>query len=362
MIPRENSKNKFFVHKLLDWHAAENNRQLPWKNEKDPYKIWLSEVILQQTRAEQALPYYLGFVEQYPDVQALASAPDENVFRLWQGLGYYNRCRNLLTTARFISKELGGVFPDSYEGILLLKGVGVYTAAAIASFAYGLPHAVVDGNVYRVLSRFFLIETPYDTTAGKREFARLADDMLPKEDSAAYNQAIMDLGATVCFPRKPDCVNCPVASKCEAARTGLQSTLPVKSKKITVKRRFFYYILFFCDGNLLLRKRTENDIWANLYEPYLAEITNGKDFDVQIILNQIVGKTNREVEAENCGFSTQRLTHQLIEAHFYSVRIFDEKINVGDGYEWVPLTKLSQYAFPKTILLFLKKNNIYKFY
>src|SRR5690606_265290 len=265
------AQQQYFTRRLMHWHATHNDRSLPWKEEKDPYKIWLSEIILQQTRAQQGLPYYIKFTEAYPKVKDLATAAEEEVFRLWQGLGYYNRCRNMLATARYIHTELGGKFPRSFEEIQNLKGVGAYTAAAIASFAYGLPHAVVDGNVYRVLSRYFGIDKPIDSTAGKKEFTKLADALLDKTGSAGYNQAIMDLGATVCKPASPDCDGCPLAEKCFARANGLIADLPVKSKKLTIKTRHFHYILFLHDGHLWIRKRTEKDIWQNLHEPFLIE-------------------------------------------------------------------------------------------
>ncbi len=210
------------------WHKEENTRSLPWKNETDPYKIWLSEIILQQTRAEQGLNYYLNFIKNYPTICDLANAIDDDVFRHWQGLGYYNRCKNMLATARFICEQKNGVFPNDYEEILALKGVGAYTAAAIASFAFGLPHAVVDGNVYRVLARYFGIENAIDSTLGKAKFAQIADELLDKKNPAAYNQAIMDLGATVCTPKNPRCEICPLSKNCVALKSDLIYFFPVK--------------------------------------------------------------------------------------------------------------------------------------
>ena len=223
-----------FTKSLLDWHRTRNDRSLPWKNEKDPYRIWLSEIILQQTRAEQGIPYYLRFIEKYPDVASLAEAADEDVFRLWQGLGYYNRCRNLLVTARYVHNELEGQFPESYEGLLRLKGVGAYTAAAVASFAFGLPQAVLDGNVYRVLSRYFAVDAIPGTTIGRKRFQNLADLCLEPEASGAYNQAIMDLGATICTPLSPGCEQCPLAKRCQARTRGLTELLPVKTKNLSL--------------------------------------------------------------------------------------------------------------------------------
>jgi len=212
-----------------------NNRAMPWKGEKDAYKIWLSEIILQQTRVEQGWDYYNRFIERFPQIQLLADAKDEEVFKLWEGLGYYSRCKNLLATARFITQEKRGIFPSAYKDILHLKGVGPYTAAAIASFAFNLPHAVVDGNVSRVLSRFFGIATPIDSTAGKQEFTALAQALLDQQSPGIYNQAIMDFGATICKPQLPLCADCPLQAECTAFQTGKISDLPVKEKKLQKK-------------------------------------------------------------------------------------------------------------------------------
>src|SRR5215218_589494 len=213
-----------FVKGLLQWNKTANHRQMPWKGEKDPYKIWLSEIILQQTRVEQGLGYYQRFVQIFSNVHALAQAPEQQVFKLWEGLGYYSRCKNLIASAKYISGELGGVFPKTYEEIVALKGVGPYTAAAIASFAYNLPYAVLDRNVFRVLSRIFAIDTPIDTTEGKKVFSALAQEALDKETPGAYNQAIMDFGATVCKP-VPECVHCFFKMACRAFLQNKQAAL-----------------------------------------------------------------------------------------------------------------------------------------
>ena len=306
-----------FSKRLLEWHHQYNTRTLPWKGVKDPYKIWLSEVILQQTRAMQGLPYYLNFIEKWPNVNALAAADDEDVFRVWQGLGYYSRCKNMLATARIIANEYGGVFPDRYIDIIALKGVGAYTAAAIASFAFGLPHAVVDGNVYRVLSRYLGISDSIDTTHGKKLFTSVADKMLYEEDSAAYNQAIMDLGATVCTPAKPTCNSCPLQTGCYAYRNDVINDLPVRTKKIVVKNRYFGYVVLECNDEIWLRKREAGDIWENLFEPYLLEHT--EPISTDWIKNALTQTEYKESTIEYIGSEKQRLTHQLI--HFYFFRI-----------------------------------------
>ncbi|MBA3828580.1 MAG: A/G-specific adenine glycosylase [Taibaiella sp.] len=351
----EEQKARYFTKELVAWHKTVNDRSLPWKNEKDPYRIWLSEILLQQTRALQGLPYYLRFTEDYPNVKKLAQANEEEVYRLWQGLGYYNRCKNLLATAKYISDELNGVFPDTYEGLLLLKGIGPYTAAAIASFAYGSPHAVTDGNVYRVLARYLGIETPYDTTEGKKLFAQNADRLLNKKDSGSYNQAIMDLGATVCTPANPKCPECPVSKYCVALHEGLTELLPVRSKKTTVKNRYFHYLLLHTGDKLWIHKRTGKGIWENLYEPLLIE--NSEKLNAKALLVHPEFAALRTVALpEYKGTVKQRLTHQLIETHFFSIRYENELDIASKDGKWVKITALKKYAFPKTVLSFLENN------
>lgn len=262
---------RFFCQQLFSWHAG-HRRPLPWKGERDPYKVWLSEIILQQTRVEQGLPYYERFTATYPTVRRLAEAPLDEVLKLWEGLGYYSRARNMHAAARHIASELHGIFPDTYAGIRALPGVGDYTAAAIASFVFGLPHAVLDGNVYRVLARFFGIETPVDTPAAKREFQALAQQLLDPERPGAYNQAIMDFGAGHCTPRQPACATCPLAERCVALQTGAVQRLPAKNRASAKQQRFFVYAVFFQGKNVWVRKRDADDIWKNLFEFPLLEL------------------------------------------------------------------------------------------
>lgn len=353
-----NNIKKYFTKQLTDWHANDNMRDLPWKSEKDPYRIWLSEVILQQTRALQGLPYYLRFTEKYPTVNALAAASDEEAFRLWQGLGYYNRCKNMLATARLIVSEHEGKFPDTYEQLLTLKGIGPYTATAIASFAFGVPRAVVDGNVYRVLSRYFAIATPFDTTEGKKEFAGLAQELLDTEHSAAYNQAIMDLGATVCTPRNTKCDICPVSQNCMARRQQTITLLPVKSKKQKVRKRYFNYLLLRWKDTLWIHKRTGNDIWENLHEPYLIETEQPIDIESLAKHNSLKKINVRTPVLIHEGSTTQRLTHQVIEARFFSIHLKNSPGITDDDGMWLPLSELNKTAFPKTVVSFFK-NNLY---
>ena len=348
----------FFTKSLTAWHATTNNRSLPWKSEKDPYKIWLSEVILQQTRALQGLPYYLRFTEAYPTIQDMAATDDELAFRLWQGLGYYNRCKNMLATARYITGELGGSFPTGYEELLQLKGIGPYTAAAIASFAFGLPHAVVDGNVYRVLARYFGIDIPFDTTDGKKAFSSLAQELLDKKDSAGYNQAIMDLGATICTPRNPLCDQCPLQKKCIAYHDGLITILPVRSKKQSVRKRYFHYLMLKWKDTIWIHKRTGSDIWENLYEPYLIE--NSGALNMKELLKHEGFKemniTYSDIKYE--GSMTQRLTHQVIATRFFSINLAKKPKTTDLNGRWADINSLKKTAFPKTLVSFLE-NNLY---
>ena len=250
---------------LLQLWAAAHPRPMPWKGIRDPYKIWLSEVILQQTRVEQGLPYYERFVAAFPTVMDLARAPQDAVYKLWEGLGYYSRARNMHAAAQTVATVFHGQFPDTYQGIRSLKGVGDYTAAAIASFAYDLPYAVLDGNVYRVLARWMGLDTPIDSTEGKQVFSKLAQDVLDKAFPARHNQAMMDFGATWCTPKLPKCGDCPFQDICTAYQTKRVDVLPVKSKKLIKKERFFVYLVFKKNGNTFLQKREAKDIWQNLW-------------------------------------------------------------------------------------------------
>ena len=289
---------KKFSTILLKWNRETNSRQMPWKGEKDPYRIWLSEIILQQTRVEQGLDYYNNFTRVYSDIHKLAAAPDDQVFKLWEGLGYYTRCRNLIHTARYISKELDGKFPDNYVDIKALKGIGPYTAAAISSFAFNLPHAVVDGNVFRVLARIFNIKIPVDTTQGKKFFSELAEKLLDRNEPAQYNQAIMDFGAIICKPVNPACEQCVFNKECYAFQNGVVDQLPVKEKKIRIKTRWFYYLVLEHKNKLYIRQRQGKDIWQQLFEFPLLE--SDLELDENRIYelakkNKLIGKSNYEV-------------------------------------------------------------------
>jgi len=349
-------KNGDFTRILLKWHKSQNFREMPWKGEKDPYKIWLSEVILQQTRVEQGWAYYEKFLAAFPTVHDLASAPEQKVFKQWEGLGYYTRCRNLIATAKKIDTGFNGRFPSIYKEILSLKGIGPYTAAAIASFAFNLPHAVVDGNVTRVLARYFGISTPIDTTAGKKQFTELADALLDPLQAGIYNQAIMDFGATVCTPRNPLCTSCVQQANCVARQKGQTNQLPVKTKNIQKKQRFLYYFIVESPGDkLYIRERTGKDIWEGLYEFILLETnktTAPEDalrsdfirqlFEGQALTVKYISRVYR-----------QELSHQTLRGQFITVSLKKPLPGLKD-YLLVPKSALTEYAFPKFINAWLQ--------
>ncbi|MDD3321726.1 MAG: A/G-specific adenine glycosylase [Paludibacter sp.] len=308
---------------LIKWYN-QNKRELPWRNINDPYKIWISEIILQQTRVIQGRNYYLRFIERFPSVKQLAEAEEDEVLKYWQGLGYYSRARNLHKAANQIMTQYDGNFPKDYSNVLTLSGVGVYTAAAICSFAYNQPYAVLDGNVYRVLSRLFGIETPIDSGAGKKEFQKIAGKLLSIENPAEYNQAIMEFGALQCVPSSPNCENCPLISMCKAFELQLVNVLPVKSKKTTVTHRFFNYIFIQYNETTFLQKRTAKDVWQNLYEFPLIE-TDKLLTVTELFQNENFNSLFRDVNEIDIVQITNPmkhvLSHRVINAQFISVSI-----------------------------------------
>lgn len=349
---------KFFVHRLAQWYAL-HARELPWRNIRDPYRIWISEVILQQTRVAQGYDYYQRFITRFPNVEALAKASEDEVLRLWEGLGYYSRARNLHAAAQQVMER--GHFPTDYAGVRALKGVGDYTAAAICSFAYGLPTAVVDGNVYRVLSRFFGIATPIDSTQGKRDFAALAQQLLP-EDAAAHNQAIMDFGALQCTPKSPDCSACPLAERCAAWGEGKVESYPVKAKKVAVTTRHFVYLFLSRRHEdrpqLLIERRPKGDIWAGLYQPLLLEF-DVPPTDVQLLahptLQALVGKDTTLLPLAK-GLRHQ-LTHRLLLVDAYLLRLDAEQLPPHDmltHFQAIEEREMPSFAFPRLIHLILQ--------
>ena len=348
----------FFTKRMIEWNRTENDRSMPWKGEKDPYRIWISEVILQQTRVEQGWAYYERFIARFPDVQALATAKDEEVFKYWEGLGYYSRCRNLLFSARFIHQELGGKFPTTYAGIAALKGIGPYTAAAIASFGFGLPHAVVDGNVIRVLSRFFGLDIPVDQPASRKLFFERADELLDKKNPAEYNQAIMDFGATICKPRIPLCESCPMQSSCKAYALGMVDQLPLKAKKLEKKKRFLHYLILEYKGSLFLRKRVDKDIWQNLFEFYLIEddaLLDAQKLLKKPVITSILKKSSFQL-IESSASRRQVLSHQALEGRFFHLRL-NAKPKLPEEFIAVPQAEINQYPFPRFIQAYMEEKS-----
>ena len=338
-----------FVRGLLEWNLKHNEREMPWKGVKDPYKIWLSEIILQQTRVDQGLKYYQNFINRFPDVHTLAEAGDSEVFKYWEGLGYYSRCRNLLASARYISKQLSGRFPDDYESILELKGVGSYTAAAIGSFAFNLPYAVLDGNVYRVLSRIFNIELAVDSAIGKKYFSALSQQLLPMDQAGIYNQAIMDFGAVICKPR-PDCSHCFFSGSCKAFQLGKQLILPLKEKKLKIRKRWLNYFIITWRDEILIRQRSGRDIWSQLYEFVLIEtdvLSNQSALEKMLSEQFGVELTGR---IKSLGTLEQKLTHQFIHFTFFEIHL--HKKNNVSGYNWVKKSELGKFAFPRSLQQF----------
>ena len=354
---RDQNTNKlhFFSPILLKWNKEKNDRQMPWKGEKDPYKIWLSEVILQQTRVEQGLKYYEKFITAFPDVHQLANAHERSIYKCWEGLGYYTRCKNLIVTAQNVSKNLKGRFPDNYDEIKKLKGIGPYTAAAIASFAFNEQRAVVDGNVFRVLARIFGIEEPIDSTKGKKAFNALAGKLLDKKNPALYNQAIMDFGAVVCKP-VPICEHCPFKQKCEAFLNDKIFSLPVKGKKVLIKRRWFNYVLLEYKEKFAVRQRHAKDIWHNLFEFLLVE--SGKEFGEKEIVKEAkkkkwIGANSYEIEYVS-PVCKQQLSHQLIKGRFTKLKLH-RKPELPPDILWIRKKELKKYAFPMFINQHLRK-------
>lgn len=382
-----------FANTIISWFR-ENGRALPWRETRDPYAIWLSEIILQQTRIAQGWEYWERFMTQYPTVEDLAAAYEDEVLKLWQGLGYYSRARNLHTAAKQIVAL--GHFPDTLEGIKQLKGVGDYTAAAIGSFAFDIPAAVVDGNVYRVLARYFGIDTPINSTQGKKEFAALAQSLLPSSKAsvslssfspasdfqsslslvAAYNQAMMDFGAIQCTPQSPKCLLCPLAETCEAMRTNRVAELPVKQKTMKVKTRHLSYIYIRCKGETAIHRRGEGDIWQGLWEPF-----NASD-----IADACASPSSAQASLSSTKFSTSLtklssfkkelaadlhlsnvdalqllaqdvkhvLTHRILLADFYLLET-EARPQLPDDYIWIKEEEIEDYGIPRLIELLLEK-------
>jgi A/G-specific adenine glycosylase len=345
----EVSTKRFPNRKLLDWYDR-SKRDLPWRETSDPYRIWLSEIILQQTRVDQGLPYYNRFVQQFPTVAELALASEDDVLKLWEGLGYYSRARNLHETAKHIHFDLGGIFPSTYESILKLKGVGSYTAAAIGSIAFQLPVAAVDGNVMRVVSRYFGISESIDEGPTKTKLANLAQEILAVSDPSAHNQAMMELGATCCTPSSPNCPHCPIAAGCAANTGGLQSLIPVRTRKTKIRHRFFYYLIPLLNNTTVLNRRPEGDIWHGLYEFPMVEFSEKWSVEDAVAVFELGnGSTVLRVSEE----FKHVLSHQRICATFIVARVASLKDFGGNE---VTITELDSFAMPRLITRYLEQH------
>ena len=344
----------FISDSLINWYNI-NKRDLPWRGITDPYRIWISEIILQQTRVAQGYNYYVNFIQRFPAVASLAQAEEDEVLKYWQGLGYYSRARNLHKAAKQIMNDFGGIFPTNHSDILSLSGVGEYTAAAICSFAYNQPYAVVDGNVYRVISRLFGIATPIDSAKGKKEFAEAAQQLLDKSRPALHNQAIMEFGALECTPSSPDCTDCPLQTICRAYELKKTEQFPVKEKKTKVSNRYFNYLFIENGTNTYLKKRKGKDIWTGLYEFPLIEterLLSGKDLLKNTEFRQFFKGTDIEINQFSQPIK-HVLSHQIISAQFISVRIEDKSFSPQE-YIRVPISDLDKYPVSRLTEVFLE--------
>ncbi|NAS12617.1 A/G-specific adenine glycosylase [Poritiphilus flavus] len=339
-----------FSEKILNWYV-QNKRQLPWRNTTDPYKIWLSEIMLQQTRVAQGIPYYEKFVKKYPTVQDMAVASEQEILKLWQGLGYYSRARNMHHTARKVTEEMDGKFPQTYEGLIKLKGVGDYTASAIASISFGQLEPVVDGNVYRVLARYFGVDTPINSGPGIKYFKNLARELMPDENIRDYNQGLMEFGAIQCAPKKPYCLHCPLNDSCVALQKNLIASLPAKLKNNSIKKRYFNYLVpLDPKSNTRLHKREGKGIWQNLYEFPLIE--SPKELNINE-LKELMPKEApfadlTEVIAFNADNIVHKLSHQHLYTRFWICRTSSE---IADG---ITPAELEDYPVPVLIADFIK--------
>lgn len=342
-----------FTNSLTKWYL-ENKRDLPWRNTQNPYFIWLSEIMLQQTRVAQGMPYFFSFTAAFPTVFDLATASEEQVLKLWQGLGYYSRARNLYKTAQYIAFELNGVFPDNYKELLKLKGIGEYTAAAIASFSYNEMVPVVDGNVFRVLSRYFDVETDIASSSAKREFTALALEVIDKKKPALFNQAIMEFGALQCVPKNPNCGNCVLNQGCLAWQKKKVNVLPIKSKKGKVRSRYFNYLIFSDDlDNTLIQKRSDKGIWHNLYEFPLIETEKEVDFEfISTQIQQSIFVENKVISMQEVNSKSQihKLSHQHLHIKFWKVAVAE---TIANGIDYATLLT---FPFPIVIFNFIEKD------
>lgn len=350
-------ENKLEISRLLRNWYQKHKRELPWRESSDPYIIWISEIILQQTRVAQGMDYFLRFTGRFPDVASLASAEEDEVLKYWQGLGYYSRARNLHAAAKDIMERFGGVFPQHYKDVISLKGIGEYTAAAIVSFVWNQPYPVVDGNVFRVLSRLFAVDTPIDTPKGKKAFTELAGVVMDSEYAGWHNQAIMELGALQCVPQNPDCGVCPLKERCMAYGAGTVQSYPVKQNKTKTRDRYFHYLYINYKGKTWLSRRKGKDIWEGLYEFPLIETDRAVDFaglqEMDVFRRLFAGAGKLDVSVGLSGVK-HVLSHQILYATFYRIEIEREN-EALQSFLSVPVEELDKYAVPRLIHIYLEK-------
>jgi A/G-specific adenine glycosylase len=345
-----------FKNELNTWYRK-HKRDLPWRNTNNPYQIWLSEIILQQTRVEQGLPYYLKFLAQFPDVNSFANASEDQILQMWQGLGYYSRGRNMLKTAKYIQQNLEGIFPHQYQDLIKLTGVGEYTAAAISSFSSNEAKAVVDGNVYRLLSRYFGIETPINSTSGKKEFQAIADEVLDPQNAGEHNQAMIEFGALQCKPKSPNCQQCPLIAGCYAFQNNLVNQLPVKLKTIKIKHRYFYYFIISYQNQILIKRRDNSDIWAGMHDFPLIE------FPQETNIIEVLAQTQSLNWFKNYSFTILSvssqikhiLTHQRLFAQFIHIEVKQPSSVQIEPAFWIDTEASGNYGMPKLISEFMNK-------
>lgn len=343
-----------FIDEVVNWYTI-NKRDLPWRKTKDPYVIWLSEIILQQTRVEQGLPYFYRFLESYPSVADFARADEEEILKLWQGLGYYSRGRNMHAASKIVMEEHGGYFPSKYDELIKLKGVGEYTAAAISSFSADEVKAVVDGNVFRLLARFFGIGEVINSPQGKKTFTELANSLIDKQDPGTSNQAMMEFGSIVCKPRNPDCKACPLSQQCFALQNNMITVLPKKKKALAPRSRYFNYVVVLSHGSILMNKRGPKDIWENLYEFPLFE--SERTLEVPELLGRpdFITSFGPEVRVVSVhGQIKHQLSHQTIYAQFVVIEADRLEYSTNVGWQFIPLKDLDKVAQPKIIFSFLR--------
>lgn len=346
-----------FLHNIYKWYTK-NQRTLPWRTTTDPYKIWLSEIILQQTRVAQGMYYYLQFLERFPTIYDLANAGEDEVLKLWQGLGYYSRARNLHETAKNVVTNYDGIFPRNYHEIKNLRGIGTYTAAAIASIAFGLPYPTIDGNIYRVLARFFGISNPADTTQGKKIFEEIARELIQDKNPGFHNQALMEFGALQCVPKSPDCGNCPVRTTCFAAIHKKVAELPVKTKKTKQRNRYFYYFFLESGENTWLEKRKKNDIWKNLYQFPLME-TQQELTDEAMTKIQPAFLNGKNFNLKSISSSKKHiLSHQVIFARIIHLEV-EKTLQLNGDFNQVPINEIHTFAVPRLVEKLMKQTGCF---